>query len=318
MVIRTTPQENKKRFSVGDLSEDDIRKIGKYVYRDGYNPDVVALKITDDGMVEIPQATVNASGPMGPMYEPVNNILNNDNNVKFASVTGTSNQGVLESVGGLKSNHLTSDGGNISPGDENRNPLKQTMIKCLSANWFRNDGNKENQTKIENQADKYRDFHDNSFTKAVYMNKSDGVKIFGHTGIMLINEDGFALVFSIYKDDAEMRFSVLTPNQVKRVLEDDGYIFSMSSSDGGVKTEYYDRFATFDINNGQGYNMHHHAVNIYNNPGDYGLFYRQCDDIACEILGKGGIDIKSRLWPNRTYDKIDNDTKSKNKRNSDI
>ena len=42
-------------------------KIGKYVYGDDFNPYLLALDITDDGMVATYPITVNASGPMGPV-----------------------------------------------------------------------------------------------------------------------------------------------------------------------------------------------------------------------------------------------------------
>ena len=243
-------------------------------------------------------------------------IKGNLNKLESSSNT-TNNQYDYKKVKNLIKN------GTLSPGDEAYNQLKQTMIKRLSANWYRNDGNSDNQTKIQTQANKLRAFDDNSFQKAVFMNKSDGAGgFFGHTGVMLMNKDGYALVFSIYSDEegipldnaAEMRFSVLTPNQAKRVLEGDGYIFDMAASDGDVRTEVYDRFVTYDITNGQGYNMYYHAVNIYKDPGEYKVLSRQCDDIACEIFAKGNINIESKLWPNWTYNSIEDEKKSENER----
>ncbi len=200
--------------------------------------------------------------------------------------------------------------------DEHRNTLKKTMIKRLSANWWSNNGNAENQKKIATIGSKLREFDDNNFTKAYYLNSSTSAGTMGHNAIMLMNKDGYALVFSFYpnsegldsiKTDAEMRFSVLTPNQANRTLNQDGYIFSMSASDGEIKTENYNRYIEFDISNGQGYNMYYKAVTLYSDPGVYELLGRQCDDIACEILNFGGIDVEATGIPNISYKHKENE-----------
>ena len=232
------------------------------------------------------------------------------------------NSQVKLSSGNLESNRKSSqydvpdlkklmEEGTLSPGDESRNPLKKTMIKRLSSNWWRNIGNDENQKKIATIGDKLRKFDDNHFNKAYYLNNSTSAGTMGHNAVMLMNKDGYATVFSFYPQseefkesfdtEAEMRFSVLTPEQAKRVLEGDGYIFGMSASDGGIKTEIYNRYLEFDISNGQGYNMYYKAINLYSNPGTYKLTERQCDDIACEILNNGGIDIDATGIPNISY-----------------
>lgn len=51
--------------------------------------------------------------------------------------------------------------------------------------------------------------------------------------------------------------------------------------------------------------MYHTAVNLYNDPGMYFLLLRNCDDIAIEILNKGGFDIKTEWEPNKTYENLD-------------
>ena len=208
----------------------------------------------------------------------------------------------------------TSDNGNLSKGDEKRNKVKQTMIKCLSSNWYANKGNSENQEKIHNQAEKLRKFDDNNFCKAYLLNSSTSAGIppitAGHSAVMLMNTSGEALVFSFYPTneklfqniytDGEIRFSVLTDNQAQKALNGE-YIYSMSASDGEIKTERYDRYKEYNIESG--YNIYNHAVSLYDNPGKYNLLLRQCDDVAVEILRKVGIDIESKLWPNRTYEK---------------
>ena len=101
-VSKYSAVQNDKKFSVKDLSKDlskeDIEKIGKYVYGNDYDPTVLALSFTDDGKVESYPTTVNASGPMAPIFDNVYDVLNSDSSMKLASVTGTGGKGVLESV----------------------------------------------------------------------------------------------------------------------------------------------------------------------------------------------------------------------------
>ena len=67
-----------------------------------------------------------------------------------------------------------------------------------------------------------------------------------------------------------------------------------------MQKESYDRFAYFDLPS-TGYNMYQAAIDIYDDPGTYFIVGRQCDDIACELLRLGGIDIDSKVTPNQTY-----------------
>ena len=213
--------------------------------------------------------------------------------------------------------YYTSTGGKLSPGDESKNKLKQTMIKCMSAGWYVNENDTEKRSNFETQANKLRKFDDNSFNRAIYLNDSDGAYGAGHNAVMLMNESGASVVFSFYPQreklpdalwmDAEMRFSVLTPEETKQVLYGDGYINNMVASDYEVQNENYDGHLCFDIDNAQGYNMYHEAVRLFDNPGDYLLLLRQCDDIASWIFKKGNIFIDTLPWPNGThnyYDKI--------------
>lgn len=212
--------------------------------------------------------------------------------------------------------------GNLSPGDEEHSEATKTIIKTLSKNWYRSVGDSEAQGIMHAQAENVRLFDDETFEKAVFLNASDGAWIFGHSGVMLINKDGCSVVFSIFSDEegspldnkAEMRFAVLTAEETNEVLKENGIIENMASSDGQKKKEEYDRFATFEISNENGYKMYEYASSLFSRPGDYKLMSRQCDDIACEILSKGGIYIESKLFPNWTYISIDSADKSKNER----
>ena len=296
-----------------NLTYEDYIRIAEYL---GYNEDdldVVKLDITNDGKVATYPTTVNASGHMGPVYEPVANILNNTDNIKVASVTGTGGKGVLESVGYKPPK--TSDGGKLSEGDEKYNKTKQTMIKCLSANWYGTSDNKSFQEYIHEQADKLREYDDNSFKKAVLLNNSDGANTLGHNAVMLINKDNEAMIFSFYPTNSsfpdalmtegEMRFTVLDANEVKEMLSSKNALtVFLVSSDNSVERETYDRFISYDLTKKghSGYNIYHTATNIYDDPNYYSLIFRHCDDIACEILKKGGINPFQLPLPNWTYD----------------
>ena len=86
------------------------------------------------------------------------------------------------------------------------------------------------------------------------------------------------------------------------VLYGDGQITNMVASDGEIKTETYDRHLYYDITSGEGYNMYHKAVNIFDVPKHYMLVGRQCDNIATDILSEGGIDIDWNLIPNYSFE----------------
>ena len=88
-VSKYSAVQNDKKFSVKDLSKEDIEKIGKYVYENDYDPTVLALSFTDDGKVESYPTTVNASGPMASIYKPATNIL--QDNIELVKSIPTSN-----------------------------------------------------------------------------------------------------------------------------------------------------------------------------------------------------------------------------------
>lgn len=186
------------------------------------------------------------------------------------------------------------------------------MLKCLSANWYGTSYNEPYQEYIHNYADKLRNYDDNSFNRAILLNRSDGASGAGHNAIMLLNNDNEGLVFSFYATksdfpdmmltDAEMRFAVLSSDEVNEMLyEENPVTIFLVASDNNVVQESYDRFAYYDLPSG-GYNMYHAAINLYDDPGTYALLARQCDDIACEILKQGGIKISSKYKPNKTYE----------------
>ena len=311
----TTNKNNEKKFSIENLTENDIEKIGKYVYGNKYNPEILALNITDDGMVEIPKEMASLAGPMAPVYENVYDILKKTKNV--ASDIKDKAKTVFDEYVPYyfpsKNNTRLSDKGKLGDDDKKYNTTKQTMLKCLSANWFGTNGIEPFQEYIHEFADKFREFDDNSFVKAVLLNKSTGASDMGHNAVMLINKDNQGLVFSFYSTkpnfpkslltEAEVRFGVLNAEEVDDLLnaKNKTSLF-LVASDNSVRVESYDRVKSYDLPS-TGYNMYNAAVNLYDRPGLYSLIARQCDDIAVELLKEGGIQIDQSFIPNLTYEK---------------
>ena len=313
--------------SIDTTPDEKVRQLQRELNEAGYT-DKMGQPIKDDGVYAGKTAYADDSKKANDMVNTSQRVGNRANLPSRGQAVSTnssdtktewsnpeikslSNQYTDEELNKLK------EDGILPKEDEHRNTLKKTMIKRLSANWWYNHGNDENQKKIATIGDKLRKFDDNNFTKAYYLNSSTSAGTMGHNAIMLMNKDGYAMVFSFYPrsenlidsfdTEAEMRFSVLTPNQANRTLNQDGYIFSMSASDGAIKTENYNRYLEFDISNGQGYNMYYKAVNLYSDPGVYELLGRQCDDIACEIMNFGGIDIDAKNIPNISFKHKENE-----------
>ena len=295
-------KENESKGNAKVLkAEDWYNPNPEYVYREKY-PGVLEVV---DSKTGLPLSFASASGPM-----PIPGIT--DKLFKPEPIQPAYDPNLI----------YQPKSGNLSPGDEKHSEATKTIITTLSKNWYRNMSNSEVQETMHTQAENIREFDDETFKKAVFLNASDGAYVFGHTGVMLINKDGCSVVFSVFSDEegspldnkAEMRFAVLTADETDRVLKTNGIIENMASSDGQKKKEEYNRFATFEISNENGYKMYEFASSLFSRPGDYKLLSRQCDDIACEILSKGGINIKSKPFPNWTYICIDGANKSKNER----
>ena len=240
------------------------------------------------------------------------------NSLKVASVTGTGGQGVLQSVEDYNRSISGTDkiswNGNLSEGDETYTEPKQTMIKCLSSLWKKNKNNEIRQLMIHAQADKLRAFDDTSFNKAVLLNYSDGAGTLGHNAVMLINKNGYGVVFSVFstKDkalksiytDAELRFSVLTPEQVNILTKNNGekkLISGMPATDGNVTHEYYNNYVEFEITNDQGTKMYEFATTRYDCPGNYKLLTDNCDHFTVDCFEQGGIYIDKYTFPNNTW-----------------
>ena len=202
--------------------------------------------------------------------------------------------------------------------DDSRKTLSdttRTMIKCMSALWFaQNSNDKKTQELLHEKALRLRKLDNANFAKAVFLNDSDGASEFGHSAVMLINENGEGLVFSFYptveslpdclSTEAEVRFSILTSEETENVLTGDGGIKNLIATDGRILDESYDRTKVYDIENWQGEKMYEYATGIYDNPGRYYLLFRNCDYIAEDIFEAGGINIDKHIKPNDTFENL--------------
>ena len=265
-------------------------------------------------MDAVPKASARLLTSKAPVYGNDYDILEKTKNV--ASDIKTKAKTIFDEYiayySASDNNTRLSDNGRLGDDDEKYNTTKQTMLKCLSANWFGTGNIEPLQEYIHECADKFREFDDNSFKKAVLLNKSTGAKGMGHNAVMLINKDNEGLVFSFYSTtpkfpnslltEAEVRFGVLNAEEVDDLLnaKNKTSLF-LVASDNTVRVESYDRVKSYDLPS-TGYNMYNAAVNLYDYPGYYSLIARQCDNIAVELLKEGGIDIDRSLKPNRTYE----------------
>ncbi len=311
--------------NIDTTPNEDVRKLQRSLNEAGYT-DKMSQPLKEDGVFggktayayDTSRANVQTALQLLKNTQGRNTSDNNTrsasnkNDVDIAGITGVSRVGILQSTGYIRPK--TSDGGNLAPGDERYNKIKQKLLKCLSANWHGVANNKESQNYIHELADKLREFDDNSFEKAVLLNKSDGASGAGHNAVMLINKDNEGLIFSFYPTneklpdalltDGELRFSVLTSDEVDNFLySKNKNVLFLVASDSSVVRESYDRYIPYDLTQEgrSGYNIYHEAASIYDDPGSYSLMLRQCDDIACEILRKGGINPIQFILPNWTY-----------------
>ena len=155
---------------------------------------------------------------------------------------------------------------------------------------------------------------DTSITDVILLNNSEGAGGFGHNALLLMNPHGQGFLFSYYgpenypwDDTGEMRFSVLSADEVNEIKDRSGEVKEAVTIYGDRRWENgkaaYDRFVWCDVPNMEaGKDMLQYAVNMFVNPGDYNLFGQQCDDVASKILSAGGIGYENKLLPNSSYE----------------
>ncbi len=155
---------------------------------------------------------------------------------------------------------------------------------------------------------------DTRITDVILLNNSEGAGGFGHNALLLMNPHGQGFLFSYYgpenypwDDTGEMRFSVLSADEVNEIKDRSGEVKEAVTIYGDRRWENgkaaYDRFVWCDVPNMEaGKHMFQYAVNMFVNPGDYNILGQQCDDVASKILSAGGIGYENKLLPNSSYE----------------
>lgn len=155
---------------------------------------------------------------------------------------------------------------------------------------------------------------DTRITDVILLNNSEGAGGLGHNALLLINPHGQGFLFSYYgpenypwDDTGEMRFSVLSADEVNEIKDRSGEVKEAVTIYGDRRWENgkaaYDRFVWCDVPNMKaGKQMFQYAADMFVNPGDYNLFGQQCDYVASKILSAGGIGYENKLLPNSSYE----------------
>ena len=158
---------------------------------------------------------------------------------------------------------------------------------------------------------------DTRITDVIVMNNRQGAFNNGHNAVLFMNSIGQGFYFSYsaangYPNDiGEMRFSILTKDEVDEVKDRSGEIYESVTIYGDRRWEKgkdaYDRFIWYDVpDSNAGKRMFNYAADVFSNPGHYNLLFKnlgkQCDYVVSLILEAGGIEYEQKLKPNNSYE----------------
>ena len=158
---------------------------------------------------------------------------------------------------------------------------------------------------------------DTNITDVIVMNNRQGAVNNGHNAVLLMNSSGQGFYFSYsaangqFDDIGEMRFSILSKEEVEEVKDRSGEIRESVTIYGDRRWEEgkyaYDRFVWYDVPNSRaGQQMFQYAADVFSNPGHYNVILynggRQCDYLVQQILAAGGIEYEKKLKPNDSYE----------------
>ncbi len=162
---------------------------------------------------------------------------------------------------------------------------------------------------------------DTNITDVIVMNNRQGAINNGHNAVLLMNASGQGFYFSYssangYIDDVgEMRFSILSKDEVDKVKDRDGEIYESVTIYGDRRWEKgkdaYDRFIWYDVSDSDaGKRMFNYVADVFSNPGHYNALIKalgkQCDYVVSLILSEGGIEYEQKLKPNSSYELFKN------------
>lgn len=162
---------------------------------------------------------------------------------------------------------------------------------------------------------------DTRITDVIVMNNQQGARDFGHNALLLMNSSGQGFYFSYsgangqFDDIGEMRFSILSEDEVNEVKDRSGEVYESVTIYGDRRWEKgkdaYDRFIWYDVpDSDAGERMFKYAADVFSNPGDYNAYFKslgkQCDYMVSLILEAGGIEYEQKVFPNNSYELFKN------------
>ncbi|MBQ6794813.1 MAG: hypothetical protein IJO83_01565 [Clostridia bacterium] len=206
--------------------------------------------------------------------------------------------------------------GLIKEGDENLSEEIQILLNGenkdgsggLSAAWQaayeREDA--EAMAAIEAEADELRKYDVNSIKTVTVLLNSSAAKGAGHTATILVNSDGYGIIFSYYAkngkmfDDGESRIAVLTPEECQKTIYQNESVKLITQS-GYVKEESYDDRFNISMDSKKGANGISKIASIFNNPKRYNIGLNNCDHKTASIVEATGNFYHKRIFPNNSH-----------------
>ena len=168
--------------------------------------------------------------------------------------------------------------------------------------------NRYAQVAIDVTVDNLRNYNTESITQAYYLIDNQGAAIFGHAGILLVNEDGEGILFSYFRHNEEdgiwnvgsdTRIGIFDAETTEKFLW--GATIKTPSSSGDFCTEQYDKGLKYKITPEQGKRILESEIAIAMNNPKYNLFTSNCSQVAQAMLINGGVLQSGGLIPKVTY-----------------
>lgn len=187
---------------------------------------------------------------------------------------------------------------------------KYNMLVSLGNIW-NNVGSYEKKFVAET-ANKLREAHVDNITRVMFLNNSNAAMGFGHSGVLLINEDDTAFLFSYYPSseqpgdaifgtNGEMRFDVLDNVTWNSLLYNNESV-QVISTEGYLRYESYNRNIYLEVNDENGSDAFICGASIFANPRKYYLLGYNCDVAAKQIIEAAGIYFMQEGWPNASFE----------------
>jgi len=183
---------------------------------------------------------------------------------------------------------------------ENPNDILKDMVlrKIMGPDWT------PNYLRNSNEIEDYK------FKAVIYLNRSDGAFLQGHSAIMLVTDDNQGLFYSFVGDASKTLQLIAGFNSPGKILKpfdkrkkqyvtvdvisflEKGRIENVEKFKGNdTFTDQYDRYIYIPITNEQGQAMYRKAEMLYKQPPEYNLYANNCNHVAQQILEAGGLNF---------------------------